>query len=276
MEYCIKNDRLEVVVESNGAKLKSVRLDGVERVSEQGAFPVLFPVCGRCAFVLNGENRDMPFHGFANEMDFSLEKQEESALTLSITDTETTRKCFPYAFRFCVEYSLHEDTLFIKYVVENRGEEDMYFACGGHEGYLLNGKVSTHSLRFSQEEVFDNLLHNNKGRLTGKRKRLAQGKILPLKKRYFFRAKTVILKGIQSRKVELIDQNGRCVNEISFDGFANLLLWMPPKTSVLCIEPWLSLPDQVGKTEQEVSQKEGFERLEKGMTKTLVRSIVYR
>ena len=40
--------------------------------------------------------------------------------------------------------------------------------------------------------------------------------------------------------------NGRAVARTDFEGFENFLLWKLQQANMICLEPWLNLPDTVG------------------------------
>ena len=81
--------------------------------------------------------------------------------------------------------------------------------------------------------------------------------------------------GINSRKVTLRHIDGRKIAETAFDGFDVFLLWHPIGSKMICIEPWLNLPDDEVRHDQEFSDKYGVLEILPNEKKTLSRTITY-
>ena len=234
---------------------------------------MLFPACGHFYVVHKGKTYDLPAHGYAKKSAFSVTEKGEDFIRLHLEKSDWIKGVYPFDLDFSVCYRLKEDRLFIEYQIKNAGEETAYFACGGHESFALDKTLQDYGLIFQREETFLHLPHDDGGYLTGESVLLGKGACLPLPTQLLQGGNTVVLGGLRSRKVRLV-QGERPVADISFDGFENLLLWRPEGANMLCIEPWTNLPDTRGDL-QEISQKQGVIRLEKGETKTLVRCIEY-
>ena len=174
-----------------------------------------------------------------------------------------------------MEYRLHGRKLTILHTVKNLAETPLYFACGGHESYLLDGSVSDYKLVFPLSETFVHRPHNEEGYLTGARETLGVGNELILPDNYLSGGATVILEKLRSRKVSLLKTSGEKCADISFSGFENLLLWRPDKAKMVCIEPWSNLPDEAIANPKEFSKKDGVFKVEGLKSKRLKRSIRY-
>ena len=91
MQYTVKNNRVEITVDTLGAELVSVKVDGKERLwqNESGAWaghaPLLFPVCGRSAVVKNGEKYILGLHGFARKTQFVFKEQGEDFISFALS-----------------------------------------------------------------------------------------------------------------------------------------------------------------------------------------------
>ena len=110
MRYILENDTLRVEIESFGAEIKSVKrkADGREymwcgdprywgRTS-----PVLFPFVGapkNKEYRYEGRTYPMGQHGFARDMEFTLEAQEEKSIWFVLSSTEETYVKYPFGFR---------------------------------------------------------------------------------------------------------------------------------------------------------------------------------
>lgn len=117
----------------------------------RGKAPLLWPATG--ATLADGETVDasrtgsykigekqyrMPFHGFAQGMPWSADivkaDRNEARALLTLSDTDSTRKAYPFSWRLSVEYRLREGRLFLVYNVgaSNQNSDAMFFSIGNH------------------------------------------------------------------------------------------------------------------------------------------------
>ena len=280
MQYQLANGKISMCADNNGAEMVSLVCRGKERLWQNetgewsGHAPVLFPVCGKCSVIVNGRGYPIEKHGFARKREFSIVEHGKDFITFRLLADEETKKVFPFDFAFTVRYRLFENAVEVVYETENADTKPLYFSCGGHESFALEREIEHYELHFEREEKLVALVHNEEGKLTGEKRTLSENGVLPLKREYFIGGNTLIFGGINSRSATLCEKEGRAVAETRFGGFENLLLWKPERAKMLCIEPWLNLPDRVGET-KELSEKEGFVRLNPNERKTLSRQITY-
>ncbi|MCC6368777.1 MAG: hypothetical protein IT165_35085 [Bryobacterales bacterium] len=125
--------------------------DYSSREGWRGKAPLLWPATGATVgegdvdgngkaghYRAAGKTYTMPFHGFAQNYPWTVDvthaDKRESRVLLSLTDSEETRKIYPFAWRLSVEYRLVEGRLFLVYTVgasiQNKGE--MFFSIGNH------------------------------------------------------------------------------------------------------------------------------------------------
>lgn len=261
MKYQLSDGNISLCVDSNGAEMISLVYDGRERLWQNetgewsGHAPVLFPVCGKCSVIVNGREYPIEKHGFARKREFSVAERGRDFIAFRLLADEETKKVFPFDFAFTVRYRLFENAVEVVYETENAGTEPLYFSCGGHESFALEKPIEDYEVRFEREEKLIALVHDDEGRLTGEKKLLSENGILPLKTEYFTGDSTLIFGNLQSRKATLYG-NGRAVAQTGFEGFENFLLWKPQQANMICLEPWLNLPDTVGER-KEFSRKTG-------------------
>lgn len=268
----IKNEHLTVAISTNGAQLQSIKNSKGDEYLWQGderywgdRAPVLFPVCGRLydgKYTYAGKTYHMDAHGFAQKSDFAVESVTENKAVLLITDTEETRKCYPFAFEMRAVFELSENSINITYRVDNKTDGEIYFSVGSHEGYLLTGNYDDYSIVFEGEQTIENALLNGpflNG--TSEEIKLSDGE-WTLDDNFFAERDTLIIRDIRKKSVLLHSKNTPNTVKVDFDGFNNLLFWKEPCGNFLCIEPWCGLPDYDGKV-SDLSMKDGIIKLEK-------------
>ena len=249
MIYFIKNKYLLVSVNTFGAEIVSVVFNGVERVwqNENGKWsghsPVLFPVCGNSAVVIDGKDYNMPFHGLAKRNDFSVVSVDEKSITLLFKYDEKTLEVYPFKFEFFVTYTVEENSIKVNYVVKNVGDNDMPFAVGRHDSFSLESSLDDYRLIFSSKENFLAERHDDDGSLTNFYDDLGTGNVLDCLDDRLIGGRTIILGDIKSSSVLLETIKGERVAEVCFKDINNLLLWRPDRSEMICIEPWSALPD---------------------------------
>lgn len=144
--YELVGDEISIKIKSLGAELVSLMdmqtgqeymWDGKPEFWSRTS-PVLFPFVGKLKnqqYSYQGQVYNPKPHGFARDMEFAIEKQEQNRIVLGICDTEETRKVYPFAFHFSIEYCLSGKTVQVSFLVENKGEDKMFFSLGAHPGF---------------------------------------------------------------------------------------------------------------------------------------------
>ncbi|WP_367569073.1 aldose 1-epimerase family protein [Lacrimispora sp.] len=256
MLVTLKDSQTAAVIDSMGAQLISLKdLTGTEYIWQRDPLfwkncsPLLFPIVGNCRnnqVRIEGQVWEIPKHGFCREMDFAVTEQTEKSAVFEITDTESTKKMYPYSFRLSLSYRLEDGNLFMEYRVVNTGDRAMHYCLGAHPGFncpVEEGAVfEDYDLVFEKEEIISSMAYDQE-RLEfnpeNRTLRLSQNRILPLNYE-LFKADAFYFDELESRKVSLVNRNtGRGV-EVSFPGFETVAFWTPyPGTPpFVCIEPW--------------------------------------
>ncbi len=281
MQYSIEKDNLKVTVESYGAEMVSVLYKGKERLWQNqtgdwaGHSPLLFPVCGHFGLTHNGKSYPITAHGFAKRTEFTLTDKTENSITLSMKASAETKKVYPFDFVFSVTYEISDDGLSVSYKVENPDVKPLYFACGGHDSFALDGEVDGYALAFDKEESLVHYYHDDGGYLSGGTHDFGKVKVFPLPKAFLQKGNTLIFKDLQSSKVTLQTLQGEKLATLTFDTCKNVLLWRANNSPFICIEPWTNLPDLAGATDIEFSEKDGVLTVEPKSKKTVSRTIQY-
>ena len=259
MEYKLSNGKIHLIVSSYGAELQSVKKDNIEYLWDGNEeywpdrAPVLFPFVGRFTegkYTLNGKTFEMDIHGFAKQSDFQLVEQKQDKLILELRDSKKTIACYPFCFKFNVEYHLKENVIDIRFVVENCSEETMYFGIGGHPGFRVplekELSFSDYMLEFGGESRPERVGHTDQCFLSGKDEEfvLEDGKILRLE-HSLFDEDAIVLRNM-SDEVTLRSNKGKRKVTVKYPDCRYLGIWHAPKTKAgyVCIEPWTSIPSR--------------------------------
>ncbi len=125
--------------------------DYAEAPGWRGKAPLLWPATGATlragetpgaqrpgSYEWNGKAYSMPFHGFVQNMPWKVEMaaagRRSADAVLSVTDTEQTRKYYPFRFTLTVEYRVSEGRLAMVYMVRSSSQNSgkMFFSIGNH------------------------------------------------------------------------------------------------------------------------------------------------
>lgn len=137
---------MTVKINTLGAELISLKKNGNEYLWQgdpafwHGQSPLLFPTCGNCrngSYRIGGQEYKIEKHGFARHMEFDVVSKNDACVTLALHSDEDTLKVFPYPFFLFVTYKLSETGLEVEWLVQNQGDDTMYFAIGAHPAFYL-------------------------------------------------------------------------------------------------------------------------------------------
>lgn len=265
----IMNNKLSVDINSLGANLWSIKdQEGTEYLwqGDVNTWPDksmnLFPYIARLTqgkYKLFGQEYQMDIHGFAKDMEYKVKFQTDTKVIFTLTDTDETRKQYPYHFTYQVCYELIENKIYVSYSVENHDDKTMYFGVGGHPGFNVPLEkeldFSDYSLVFSEQACAKRVGMSEDCFCTGEYEEiyLKNGNEIPLRHEMFDKD-AIILKNM-AKEVTLISKKGEKGVRVFYPQMRYLGIWHWPKveTSYVCIEPWSSLP----------SRKDVVENLEK-------------
>jgi galactose mutarotase-like enzyme len=273
--YQLENDQLRIVIDAQGAELKSIYSKTAELEYLWDAdpaywaktSPVLFPIVGALkdnTYYFQGQSYQLPRHGFARDKVFNLAEQKADSLTFSIESDPGTQKVYPFPFTFSIIYTLAADVLSVNYRVQNKGAETMFFSVGGHPAFklpLVDGtRYEDYKLLFEKEETTGRWPISKDGLIEKEpQPLLQQSGVLPLTKELFSKD-AVVFKHLQSQWVQLSSDKTPHGWRFSFPHFPYLGLWAAPGADFVCIEPWCGIADSVG-SDQQLPNKEGILQL---------------
>lgn len=278
MILTLKNERLQVQVDTFGAELKSISMDGCEYLWQgdpaywTGRSPILFPIIGGLPedrYTWKGQTYEMHSHGFAKRSEFSVVSHTDDALTLRLTDNDETRAQYPFSFVFEVIYTLSGSTLREGFRVVNTGDGEMPFSVGGHSGFNCpltpDKKFTDYRLEFEKPETLLRRIKRD-GLLCGESRVFLDDQAEKELTHGMFYDDAVILRDLASSWVELsAGEESRSVR-VDFTGFPDLGIWSCRNDGpYVCIEPWFGVDSTKGDSGA-MEEKEGIRILPAGDT----------
>lgn len=269
MIYTLENDRLKVQVNSRGGELWSVQTkDGHEYLWQgdaaywQDRALNLFPYIARLTegkYTLDGKTYEMPIHGFVNFSEPEAEEATEKRLVLKLSDSEETRKMYPFAFTYRLIYELENNVLHMTFAVENHDSRTMYFGVGGHPGFMVPLEegltFEDYCLAFDEDKNPVRVGFSEDCFVNGEEEEFAlDGGKLPLTHNLFDKD-AIVLRGM-AKSVTLCTEKGKRGVRVSYPQMDYLGIWHMPFTDApyVCIEPWSSLPSRKGVIEDLAKQ----------------------
>jgi galactose mutarotase-like enzyme len=165
----LENNFLIVKIKPKGAELNSVfnKLTKLEYMWSGDpkvwgkTSPVLFPIVGQLRnniYLYKDNAWSLPRHGFARDMEFTIDEQNESEVVFCLTDSESSLQKYPFRFTLLMKYVLREESLQVIYTVKNNNEDPMYFSLGAHPAFkvpLIEGtSYNDYYLLFNHDENF--------------------------------------------------------------------------------------------------------------------------
>ena len=276
--YQIKNHKMTLTVAEHGAEIRSVEVDGMERMWDANpAFwgrtaPILFPIVGALkdnSYQYEGETYSMSQHGFARDMEFTLTEQTEESLQFVLSDNSETYENYPFHFQLTVSYEIFESYINIGWKVLNTDEKKMYFQIGGHPAFACpceGGMIrDDYSIKVGELPLLETAFLE-KG-LLGEEKELLANELL-LKDDTFVRDAYII----QNETIGHVDLVNHVSNQVKVRVLADVPVWgiwstADKKAPFVCIEPWYGRCDKTDFS-GELSEREYIQSLEPGETFT--------
>jgi len=259
MEHQLKSNHLNVTINSKGAELSSVKLNGVEYLWQAKAevwprhAPVLFPIVGKLkenTFKFNDKNYSLSQHGFARDYDFKMTSQTENEITFELRNTATLQKLYPFEFIFQIKYSIEKSKIVCQYTISNPSSQaNLFFSVGAHPGFkvplLENEKFTDYTLNFHNSKKFfvtelaDGLLTNTKKELA-----LIDGDLKLTND--LFNADALVFEDSQIDSIGLRSIiSGKGV-ELECKNWPYFGIWSKKgHNEFICLEPWYGIADSI-------------------------------
>jgi galactose mutarotase-like enzyme len=216
-----------------------------------GRAPLLFPIVGALnggCYRLDGREYALPKHGFARSSRFTCVEASQSAVLLSLSDSDETRAAFPFAFELLMGFRLNGWRLEMEATVRNTGDVALPFSFGFHPAFawpLPGGEKAEHRITFAQHEAQPVRRIDPDGLILPEAQPTpVQGRVLTLDPS-LFDADALIWDGLHSRALTFGAEGGVSL-EIAFPDTSMLGIWQKPGANYLCIEPWQGIADPQG------------------------------
>ena len=274
----VENEKLLVEITPAGAELtricdkesgQEMRWEGDPAVWGRHS-PILFPFVGKSyenQYHLDGAVYSIGQHGFARDMVFELVSETETEVWYGLSDTEETRKKYPYAFRLEVGYRLEDAAIHVMWRVKNPGAEQMYFMIGAHPAFRTPAGCTIYDYTFDFHR--GGKLHFQSPDDDGYRDPSMDGELdagegqVPLVKGFFDHTPTYIFDGGQLEAVSLLAA-GKPYVTVECKGFPYMAVWTVEKTHpFVCLEPWYGRCAEKG-FEGDLKEREGVQALPAG------------
>ncbi len=261
----LNNGILQVEIEETGAQLCALTdlVRGRELLWEgDPAFwkyhaPVLFPFVGMMngkEYRYGGKTYQIGQHGFARERAFTPVSSTGTSAVFALEADDSTRKLYPFEFRFVVTQTLKENALVIEWDVENPSSgQPLYFSVGAHPAFrtpLLAGDQKNECYAYfpGKKELTYILVDLEKVAADTEHKyqmKLEDG-YLQLKD-HLFDIDTFIFEDGQVEEVSLCGPDRKPYVTVKCPGFPYFGLWTKSDAApFVCLEPWYGRLDDVG------------------------------
>ena len=262
MQYEISNGIISIAAVLEGAELVSLKKGDIEYLWQADpavwnrSAPNLFPFVGKLnggVYRYEGKTYPMTPHGFARDVEFALSKRTDTYLQFTLSDTDETRKVYPFPFLFEITYTITGSTLTQSWRVTNTGKRAMYFSLGAHPGFMCpvqGGKLTDCSIRFSGVKKIERISAHtiNAAGLVQERTdslSLSDGEVRITAD--MFSHDALIFENSGIKAVTLLDKSKKEFVRVDFDTDV-FGLWSPQERGApfLCIEPWYGRCDRAG------------------------------
>ena len=263
MQIVLENEELKVTINSFGAEVASIY--GKKNATEylwnadakywKRSSPVLFPFVGSMKhreFRYDGKAYPMGQHGFARDMEFTVDSHTETEGWFSLHSNEETMAKFPFAFVLKIGYQLQGKDLKVIWQVENPDTKTLYFSIGGHPAFMCpvggQGQQSDYYFKFDTDKdlTYGLIVDDGEG-LMGD-----EEQVLPVDAEGYakitehtFDRDALIVEQHQASKVSLCTADKKPYLTVSFDT-PLFGLWSPAGKNApfICIEPWYGRCDK--------------------------------
>ena len=271
----LENEQLLVEIATKGAELQKIynKKENFDYLWSgnpdfwSGHAPNLFPIIGRLndyKYTKNNKIYELPQHGFAKDLEFTIEKSSDTQAVFVLKATDETKAMYPYNFSLTITYSLEGPELKTAYQVTNHSTETMPFSIGGHPAFNIpmnsEGTYEDYILTIDPKKEVSYFESDPVPYLSGNKKSFNDMKNGVLTMNHeTFRDGLIIIDEPTLETVTLASPNNKNGVILDISEFPYLCLWTKEKmdASFICIEPFYGLPDVIGEIGT-LEEKEGM------------------
>lgn len=257
MEYILENNKLKIILSSNGAELQKIEnkennknyLWNGDKEFWGRKSPVLFPFVGSLKnkeYTFEGKTYQMNQHGFARDMEFEFLSKTENSIWFELKYNEETLNKYPFKFSLKIGYELNENNLKVMWKVQNLDNKKMYFSIGAHPAFLVpfeeNNDREDYFIKFNtNKDLINTGLENglaNKNNIVNGIIKLDENGYLKIDKD-LFKYDALIIENNQASEVSLCLPDKTEYIKVKFET-PLFGIWSPYKENCpfVCIEPW--------------------------------------
>jgi len=273
----LSNENINIIINSKGAELQSVRNNVIEYLWQADAkfwgkhAPVLFPIVGELKdgkYVFQNKEYKLSRHGFARDKTFEAEQKDSTCAVFTLKSDEKTFAVYPFEFIFYIRYNLKENELLCTYEIQNINDHTLYFSVGGHPAFNVplnkNLSYTDYFLQLENDDVLKRYLLQD-GLLSGETETIQlNNKALQLKPE-LFNKDAIVLKHIGSKTITLKTDKDAAGLKFNFEGFPYFGIWAAKDAPFVCLEPWCGVADNIHH-DNNLKTKEGINELAAGKT----------
>lgn len=250
MVYQISNKHLTASISDLGAELISVKnREGSEFIFQPnllwpGQAKTLFPNVGLAKddyAIIRGKKYSMRQHGFLKDLILTVTEQHQDRITFQLRSGAETMKYVPYIFELYICFQLQDNQLIHSFKVVNLEDDTMYFGLASHTGFCT---TPDSYVDFGANDQIIEVCRKEMKFLSGEKKAYpTENGILPVSPQYYADG-AHILENFHDKKLRLVNPALKTEVTIDFFDFDRITLWSTPDAeTVLCMMPWLALPD---------------------------------
>ena len=279
MLVTLKNDQLEVTINSLGAELTKIykpqtKIDylwhGDAKYWGRHA-PVLFPFVGRLkddTYYYEKQSFHQSQHGFARDQEFELLVQSDTKASFLLESSAKTLAVYPFEFKLVITYELKADQVLVSYQVENPGQKDLLFALGAHPAFnipLVAGDTFENSnLKVSPAKVYPQIKLRGPYSDPENKEKLELTEPLALDHELFAEDALILDLQGQEATLSLEGPSGHGVAvTLTQTPFVGVWSPYPKQAPFVCVEPWWGLADTVT-SDQDLKHKFAINTLASG------------
>ncbi len=266
--FTIENDYLTVKISETGGSLDSVILkktgreylwQGDKAYWDEKA-PNLFPFIGRLfgsKFSYGGKSYDMKLHGFLRGEPLELQKQDKDSVCFYLDGEKWVKEGkFPFSFDLRLSFRLKDNEIICAYEIENKSDDEIFFAVGGHPGINLpmeSGlKFEDYRIEFPTECKPKRVIFSSDGLTTEERPQFELDEKNGFNLYHSLFDDDAIVLTDTPHEVSLKSKKGEHFVTMKYPNVPYIGFWHADKTDApyICLEPWSSLPGRDGIDEE--------------------------